>query len=77
VFLAHSLGLIVVAEGVEREDQLTRLWQLDCDRVQGYYFSRPVPASAIVRLMSERKRMPVASVGAPREQLAQVPEAAV
>jgi diguanylate cyclase (GGDEF)-like protein/PAS domain S-box-containing protein len=67
VFLAHSLGLVVVAEGVEREDQLNRLWQLDCDRVQGYYFARPLPASAITRFMSERKRMPVASVGASRE----------
>jgi EAL domain-containing protein (putative c-di-GMP-specific phosphodiesterase class I) len=77
VFLAHSLGLIVVAEGVEREDQLTRLWQLECDRVQGYYFARPMPASAITRLMSEPKRIPVASVSAAREQGARVPEAAV
>ena len=47
VFLAHSLGLIVVAEERGgRRDQLTRLWQLECDRVQGYYFARPMPASA-------------------------------
>jgi EAL domain-containing protein (putative c-di-GMP-specific phosphodiesterase class I) len=65
VFLAHSLGLIVVAEGVEREDQLALLWQLDCDRVQGYYFARPLPASAIARLMSERDRIPVASITLP------------
>jgi EAL domain-containing protein (putative c-di-GMP-specific phosphodiesterase class I) len=77
VFLAHSLGLTVVAEGVEREDQLTRLWQLDCDRVQGYYFARPMPAPAITRLMNERKRMPVASVAAPREQISHAPGAAV
>ncbi|MGA9717326.1 MAG: EAL domain-containing protein, partial [Acidobacteriaceae bacterium] len=60
VFLAHSLGLIVVAEGVEREDQLDRLWQLDCDRVQGYYFAPPLPAVAVTRLMTEQVRIPVA-----------------
>jgi diguanylate cyclase (GGDEF)-like protein/PAS domain S-box-containing protein len=77
VFLAHSLGLVVVAEGVEREDQLTRLWQLDCDRVQGYYFAPPLPAHAIVRLMHERVRIPAASVSAAIEQIAHAPGAAV
>jgi diguanylate cyclase (GGDEF)-like protein/PAS domain S-box-containing protein len=77
VFLAHSLGLVVVAEGVEREDQLTRLWQLDCDRVQGYYFAPPLPAPTIARLMGERMRIPVASVSAPVEQIAHAPGAAV
>jgi EAL domain-containing protein (putative c-di-GMP-specific phosphodiesterase class I) len=75
VFLAHSLGLIVVAEGVEREDQLDRLWQLDCDRVQGYYFAPPLPAHAITRLMTEQVRIPVASVGTPLDQIAHVPGA--
>jgi diguanylate cyclase (GGDEF)-like protein len=77
VFLAHSLGLVVVAEGVEREDQLTRLWQLDCDRVQGYYFAPPLPAHAIVRLMKERVRIPAASITAAIEQIAHAPSAAV
>jgi diguanylate cyclase (GGDEF)-like protein/PAS domain S-box-containing protein len=73
IFLAHSLGLIVVAEGVEREDQLDRLWQLDCDRVQGYYFAPPMPAAAITRLMAQQARIPVASVGAPLDQIAHAP----
>ncbi|HZD45347.1 MAG TPA: EAL domain-containing protein [Acidobacteriaceae bacterium] len=77
VFLAHSLGLVVVAEGVEREDQLTRLWQLDCDRVQGYYFAPPLPAPAIIRLMKERMRIPAASISAAIEQIAHAPSAAV
>ncbi|HEX6497259.1 MAG TPA: EAL domain-containing protein [Acidobacteriaceae bacterium] len=77
VFLAHSLGLIVVAEGVEREDQLTRLWQLECDRVQGYYFARPLPAAAIARLIGERERSPAASLSEPVEQMAHAPGAAV
>jgi diguanylate cyclase (GGDEF)-like protein/PAS domain S-box-containing protein len=77
VFLAHSLGLVVVAEGVEREDQLTRLWQLDCDRVQGYYFAPPLPAPAIVRLLKERVHIPAASISAAIEQIAHAPSAVV
>jgi diguanylate cyclase (GGDEF)-like protein/PAS domain S-box-containing protein len=73
VFLAHSLGLVVVAEGVEREDQLNRLWQLDCDRVQGYYFAPPLPAPAIVRLLKERVRIPSLSVSAAIKQIAHAP----
>ena len=44
VRLGHSLGLIVVAEGVETPLQLSRLRELDCDRAQGYLFGRPRPA---------------------------------
>lgn len=43
--LAHGLGLKVVAEGVENEAQLAVLEDLKCDHVQGYYFSKPLPAS--------------------------------
>jgi diguanylate cyclase (GGDEF)-like protein len=42
--LAHALGLQVVAEGVETEQQLDVLDSLDCDFAQGFLFSRPVPA---------------------------------
>ncbi|MDQ1692505.1 MAG: hypothetical protein QOH85_40, partial [Acidobacteriaceae bacterium] len=76
VFLAHSLGLIVVAEGVEREDQLNRLWQLDCDRVQGYLFSRPQPASVITSMLAERLRVSSAAF-AGEPQFAQVTGAVV
>jgi EAL domain-containing protein (putative c-di-GMP-specific phosphodiesterase class I) len=41
--LAHSLQLNVVAEGVETEEQLRLLRLLDCDEMQGYLFSKPVP----------------------------------
>ena len=42
--LAHALGLDVVAEGVEQEVQLEVLVDMGCDRAQGFFFSRPVPA---------------------------------
>ncbi|MES9871646.1 MAG: bifunctional diguanylate cyclase/phosphodiesterase [Candidatus Sedimenticola sp. PURPLELP] len=42
--LAHRFGLSVVAEGVEEESTLERLKLLDCDIVQGNYYSKPMPA---------------------------------
>jgi len=45
--LAHSLGKTTVAEGVETEEQLTRLHRLGCDTVQGYLLGRPAPAADI------------------------------
>lgn len=53
VSLGHQLGLKVVAEGVETEDQVRTLKQLQCDELQGYLFSRPVPAAAIASMLSE------------------------
>ncbi len=45
--LGHSLGLSVVAEGVETPLQLSRLRELNCDRGQGYLFGRPRPAELV------------------------------
>ena len=43
--LAHNLGLMVVAEGVEDEATMSLLLEYGCDAAQGYFFSRPVPAA--------------------------------
>ncbi len=49
--LAHALGLVVVAEGVETADQMVYLRALGCDMGQGYYFARPQPAEDIEALL--------------------------
>jgi EAL domain-containing protein (putative c-di-GMP-specific phosphodiesterase class I) len=46
--VAHRLGLEAIAEGVEDEETLRRLVEMDCDLVQGYHIGRPVPAETFV-----------------------------
>lgn len=48
VALGHGLGLSVVAEGVETEEQRRILFEQGCDLAQGYYFGRPMPAEQFV-----------------------------
>ncbi|SEN71413.1 PAS domain S-box-containing protein/diguanylate cyclase (GGDEF) domain-containing protein [Paenibacillus sophorae] len=47
VAIGHDMGLSVTAEGVETEEQLDFLKQMSCDKVQGYYISRPIPESQV------------------------------
>ncbi len=54
ISLAHSLRLIVVAEGVETEDQAKVLRLLRCDEMQGYLISRPVPEGTLRALLQPR-----------------------
>ncbi len=51
IAMAHSLNLDVVAEGVERVEQLWYLRDHGCDRAQGYLLGRPVPASQLERVV--------------------------
>ncbi len=50
ITLGHNLRLKVVAEGVETDDQLRFLQLLRCDEIQGYFFSKPVPADTLSSL---------------------------
>jgi EAL domain-containing protein (putative c-di-GMP-specific phosphodiesterase class I) len=52
VAMAHALGLRVTAEGVETPEQAAQLEALGCDEAQGFWFSRPVTASALANLLS-------------------------
>ncbi|NNC78998.1 MAG: EAL domain-containing protein [Acidimicrobiales bacterium] len=56
IALAHGLNLRVVAEGVETEDQLALLRGLDCNLVQGFLFSKPVPAEDFQSFLGMRWR---------------------
>ena len=47
VAMAHSLGLVVMAEGVETRQQLAFLKALKCDHAQGYHMSKPIPAAEL------------------------------
>jgi EAL domain-containing protein (putative c-di-GMP-specific phosphodiesterase class I) len=49
--LGASLGIAITAEGVETEEQLTGLKAEGCDALQGYLFSRPIPAAEINLLL--------------------------
>jgi diguanylate cyclase (GGDEF)-like protein/PAS domain S-box-containing protein len=52
ITLGHSLNMKVMAEGVETVEQLRFLREHACNEVQGYYFGRPMPASAIERMLT-------------------------
>ena len=53
--MAHSLGLEACAEGVETKDQLAALSSSSCDEIQGYVFSRPLPAPQAADLLRENR----------------------
>ncbi len=54
ISMARSLGLKTIAEGVETQGQLEFLREQGCDEVQGYYFSRPLPAQQFEAFVRER-----------------------
>jgi EAL domain-containing protein (putative c-di-GMP-specific phosphodiesterase class I) len=50
--MAHKLGLKVIAEGVEAEQQRGLLTQIGCDYGQGYLFSRPLPVDEFEQFLT-------------------------
>ena len=57
ISLGHNLGMTVVAEGVETRAQRDFLREHGCDEMQGYFFSRPVPAADMTALLGTRKNL--------------------
>jgi EAL domain-containing protein (putative c-di-GMP-specific phosphodiesterase class I) len=55
ITLSESLGLNVVAEGVETIENVVQLASLNCHQLQGYYFSRPMPAAEVEGFLEEHE----------------------
>ncbi len=62
IAMAHALKLKIVAEGVETIDHLEFLRGLKCDQIQGYLFSRPLPAADMRAMLAEKRRMKIPGV---------------
>ena len=54
IHLSQTLGIKVVAEGVEHKAQLDFLRRNGCDEIQGFYISRPIRADEVVELLNRR-----------------------
>jgi PAS domain S-box-containing protein/diguanylate cyclase (GGDEF)-like protein len=65
IAMAHGLRLTVVAEGVETAGQLAMLAEHGCDIMQGYYFSRPVPAADFGRMLRDEVTLDLAPLTCP------------
>lgn len=59
VRLSHALGLKVVAEGVETQDQASLLIHFGCDELQGFLFAKPMPDAALRTWLTGRKPEPI------------------
>lgn len=59
IAMAQSLGMRVVAEGVESLEQNRFLQRHGCDAMQGYYFSKPLPAAELTVVLQKRKALPL------------------
>ncbi len=53
IYFAHKVGIKVTAEGVERKEQFEKLVEYGCDKIQGYYFARPINEKEIVKLVKD------------------------
>ncbi len=54
IAMVKNLGLTVIAEGVETKAQLRSLTDNDCDLIQGYYFSKPIPEAELFEFISQK-----------------------
>jgi len=57
IVMAHKLGIKVIAEGVETEEQRGLLAAAGCDFGQGYLFSKPVPAGELDKFLNSSRKL--------------------
>lgn len=53
--IAKSIGLHIVAEGVENGELAAVLYEYGCDSIQGYYYSRPVPVAGVTKMLTDKR----------------------
>ncbi len=58
IAMGHNLNLKIVAEGVETVEQLEFLREMQCDTIQGYYFSKPLPAEELTKILKTGNILP-------------------
>jgi EAL domain-containing protein (putative c-di-GMP-specific phosphodiesterase class I)/CheY-like chemotaxis protein len=68
ITMAHSLGLNVIAEGVETQGQLEYLRSHGCDEMQGYFFSRPVPVGDFEQMLRSGRRLALSGQAGSRQR---------
>ncbi len=61
ISMAHSMKMTVIAEGVETRAQMVYLRRHRCDEIQGFHFSRPLPAREMAAMMEENRSLPTES----------------
>jgi diguanylate cyclase (GGDEF)-like protein len=61
IAMAHALNMQVVAEGIETKEQLELLKSHQCDYMQGYFFSRPLPADELVLFLAQQTAKPASA----------------
>ncbi len=66
VGLAQTMNLNTIAEGVETEEQLAFLKNLNCRFVQGFLFSKPLPAETLAKMLAERRQLEPSAAGSPK-----------
>jgi EAL domain-containing protein (putative c-di-GMP-specific phosphodiesterase class I) len=62
VTLGKSMDMCVVAEGVEKQQQLDYLRQYDCDKIQGFIFSKPLPEAELIRYLESSDDLAAATL---------------
>jgi diguanylate cyclase (GGDEF)-like protein len=72
ITMAHSLQLKVIAEGVETAAQLAFLVSNDCDQVQGYYFSRPLPGAECAAMLKQQHQVKPAKASGDTQRMARL-----